>query len=379
MSNEINHRIDRFKESFLCAAARGGRIEECASLLEFGADIEWRENNEDNPLLAAVRNGMNDVAALLLAHGANPAVLDQDGNTVMHLAAFIGDEGIASLFSPNASALSLRTNNDGMTAIDIAVERGFNSFAEHLNNLVYEADDNRNDCEEEQDDLFLPSIEDDSTDDSEHSVADYNVSNEASDSGRTGERMVQLSATANESIDEGIAPNIMNNPRESSVDVGEHDTVTSSDLNPGGADHDAFMKQLGYMTLLAHAKSTELYQSKYALNEVIQERDSLKNELAIFRGDDNTDLAQKSLTELNALEEQVKRSLDRIVKAKQVASSNIDDVRKCVICRENTKSVLFMDCRHLCVCKDCGHLNVLVQCPLCRQIIRERINVFTDN
>lgn len=115
MSNEINHHIDRFKESFLCAAARGGRIEECASLLEFGADIEWRENNEDNPLLAAVRNGMNDVAALFLAHGANPAVLDQDGNTVMHLAAFIGDEGIASLFSPNASALSLRTNNDGMT------------------------------------------------------------------------------------------------------------------------------------------------------------------------------------------------------------------------------------------------------------------------
>jgi hypothetical protein len=193
--------------------------------------------------------------------------------------------------------------------------------------------------------------------------------------------MVQLSsaATTNESIDEGIAPHIMNNPREGSADVGEHDTITSSDLNPGGADPDAFMKQLGYMTLLAHAKSTELYQSKYALSEVIQERDSLKNELAIFRGEDNNDLAQKSLTELNALEEQVKRSLDRIVKAKEVASSNIDDVRKCVICRENPKSVLFMDCRHLCVCKDCGHLNVLVQCPLCRQIIRERINVFTDN
>jgi len=100
----------------LCAAARGGRIQECASLLDLGAEIEWRdENNDDTPLISAVRNGHQDVAALLLAHGANPSVRDQDGNTVMHLASSIGDEGMASLLSPNASALSLSTNNDGMT------------------------------------------------------------------------------------------------------------------------------------------------------------------------------------------------------------------------------------------------------------------------
>ena len=101
-NNEINQQIDRLKESFLCAAARGGRLEECASLLEFGADIEWRENgDEDNALLAAVRTGQKDVASLLLAHGAHPAIRDHEGNTVMHLAAEIGDEGLASLFAPN--------------------------------------------------------------------------------------------------------------------------------------------------------------------------------------------------------------------------------------------------------------------------------------
>ena len=48
-NNEIHQQIERLKESFLCAAARGGRLEECASLLELGADIEWRENgDEDN-------------------------------------------------------------------------------------------------------------------------------------------------------------------------------------------------------------------------------------------------------------------------------------------------------------------------------------------
>ena len=113
--SQINDHIARLKESFLCAAARGGRLEECASLLELGAEIEWRENNDDTPLIAAVRNGHQDVAALLLAHGANPTIRDRDGNSVMHLASSTGDEGMASLFSPNASALCLSTNNDGMT------------------------------------------------------------------------------------------------------------------------------------------------------------------------------------------------------------------------------------------------------------------------
>ncbi len=113
--NEITLHIERFKESFLCAAARGGRIEECASLISLGANVDWRENNEDNPLLAAVRNSEQHVAALLLAHGASPEMRDRDGNTVIHLAAVNGDKGMASLFSPNASELSLSVNNDGMT------------------------------------------------------------------------------------------------------------------------------------------------------------------------------------------------------------------------------------------------------------------------
>jgi hypothetical protein len=134
----------------------------------------------------------------------------------------------------------------------------------------------------------------------------------------------------------------------------------------------------------------ELYKSKYALNEVIQERDKLKNKLAIFLGgggggggggEDGCGidiLSHKSLAELNELEEQVKRALSCIVKAKEVASSNLEDARMCVICKERPKCVLYMPCRHLCACQDCGHSNRLVQCPLCRQNILERINVYND-
>jgi hypothetical protein len=133
---------------------------------------------------------------------------------------------------------------------------------------------------------------------------------------------------------------------------------------------------------LAHSKSMELYKSKYVLNEVIQERDQFKNKLAIFLNTEDCGgvdiLSHKSLAELNELEEQVKRALSCIVKAREVASSNLEDARMCVICKEKPKCVLYMPCRHLCACQDCGHSNRLVQCPLCRQNILERIFVYND-
>jgi len=153
-------------------------------------------------------------------------------------------------------------------------------------------------------------------------------------------------------------------------------TIESEQLDTDSQNHDALMKQLDHMTSLAHSQSTELYQAKFALDELMEERDHLKSELAVYCGDDESNLATKSLAELNSLEEQVKRSLDRIVKAKELASSNLEEERVCVICRENSKSVLLLPCRHLCACKSCGHLDVLTQCPLCREPITERINVF---
>ena len=396
------------KDSFLYAAAKGGRVEECASLLSpgtltpnsAGANFEWRENdNEDNALLAAVRNGHSDVAALLLAHGANPSVLDSQGNTVIHLSAFIGDEGLASLFSPNASTLAMRTNSQGMTAIDIAVDKGYNAFAEHLSNLIHEANnDDQNDSEEDDQHESEPSYagaEEEETEDSnsEHSslAPDDNI-NEAFVSSRI--HAVNAAITT-----ESINEEMIDTPSGGeSLAAADYDTENNSpivinrnhledDYIPD--DDELLSSQINYGTLLAlaHSKSMELYKSKYALNEVIQERDKLKNKLAFFigggggGGEDGGGvdaLSHKSLAELNELEEQVKRALSCIVKAKEVASSNLEDARMCVICKEKNKCVLFMPCRHLCACQDCGHLNVLAQCPLCRQNILDRINVYND-
>ena len=45
--------LDRLKESFLFAAAQGGNTEDCESLLEIGADTEWRNPEGDTPLLVS--------------------------------------------------------------------------------------------------------------------------------------------------------------------------------------------------------------------------------------------------------------------------------------------------------------------------------------
>ena len=78
-------RLDRLKERFLLAAAKGGRLEELISLLELGADSEnclfgdgeqggqdeegIEEEGNDTPLIAAARAGHAEIVSVLLANG----------------------------------------------------------------------------------------------------------------------------------------------------------------------------------------------------------------------------------------------------------------------------------------------------------------------
>ena len=270
------------------------------------------------------------------------------------------------------------------------MQKGFSSFAEHLTDLICERGRSRAEADEETEPLAgfsmdILSIDDDAASESDgDSNSDH--SNAISFSSpaeiqHTSTSMVIERHREEDDEDDSIGSfffdtHLIDTPdRRSTNNSGiSQDSQLQRDGSWGSSE--AILGQLQHMTQLANSVSKELYQAKFALNELMQERDSLKNELAILSGDNESDLSHKTLAELNSLEVQVKRALDRIIKAKEMASSNMEEERVCVICKENSKNVLLMPCRHMCVCGSCGFLDVLVQCPLCREQISERIKVF---
>lgn len=47
---------------------------------------------------------------------------------------------------------------------------------------------------------------------------------------------------------------------------------------------------------------------------------------------------------------------------------------ECVVCLERTKCVVCLPCKHLCLCKECS--NELLDCPMCRAHILDKMSVF---
>mmetsp|Transcript_20806 Transcript_20806/g.43465 ORF Transcript_20806/g.43465 Transcript_20806/m.43465 type:complete len:97 (+) Transcript_20806:72-362(+) len=49
----------------------------------------------------------------------------------------------------------------------------------------------------------------------------------------------------------------------------------------------------------------------------------------------------------------------------------------CCVCMEKERQVLLMPCRHLCVCRGCSEDARLLDCPICRSDISERMVVYS--
>ncbi len=115
--------LDRLKESFLSAAAQGGNVEDCESLISIGADVNWKNVDGDTPLLAACRRGHAETVALLLIHGADSNLCGDDSLAPIHICARRGDsECMHALLQANTSTSAV--TRDGLTAIDIAKLKG---------------------------------------------------------------------------------------------------------------------------------------------------------------------------------------------------------------------------------------------------------------
>jgi ankyrin repeat protein len=69
------------------------------------------------PLHIAARNGYLEIVELLLEHGANPNVQDNDGRTPLHYAVENCHVGVARVLLDHGADPTIRDNN-GMTPLD---------------------------------------------------------------------------------------------------------------------------------------------------------------------------------------------------------------------------------------------------------------------
>ncbi|KAE9049263.1 hypothetical protein PR001_g3484 [Phytophthora rubi] len=112
----------------------------------------------------------------------------------------------------------------------------------------------------------------------------------------------------------------------------------------------------GIRSALSHLSAASLTTSR--MDELKEWEQLLESTLSHVR----------SVKEEKALEMQQK--LDR-----QVEEQN--ELKLCVICLANEKTILCLPCRHLCLCKTCSRREEVTKCPICRLEIEEMLAVYS--
>eukprot|EP01041_Mallomonas_annulata_P012717 gene12717-26788_t len=132
VDNSFSQSLDRLKESFLWAAAQGGNTQDCESLIEIGADVNWRNNEGDTPLLAACRRGHIETAITLIVHGADVNAVGEDSFSPLHICCRRGNYELLNVLL-DAHANTKHRTTDGELAIDIAKNKGYDDICNRLN------------------------------------------------------------------------------------------------------------------------------------------------------------------------------------------------------------------------------------------------------
>ncbi len=54
-----------------------------------------------------------------------------------------------------------------------------------------------------------------------------------------------------------------------------------------------------------------------------------------------------------------------------------NNANNCIICNQGPKQVVFLPCRHMCMCQLCSNAMPRAICPICRGIVSGKMNVFS--
>ena len=106
----------------LFTALRNGHPEVVEFLLEHGIDPNIQNNNGDTLLQLAAANNYLRLVKLLLEHGADPNIQNNYGRTPLHVAAFNGRREVVKLLLEHGADPNIQENMFGQTPLHFAVD-----------------------------------------------------------------------------------------------------------------------------------------------------------------------------------------------------------------------------------------------------------------
>ena len=127
------HGMDEHGRNALFCAAESGNLVLLRALLEEGLNPMKKDDSGEIPLSVAVRCGNLSVAECLLGKTKNPAsVVDNEGSTLLHKAAWGDVPGIARRLIDVYDIPPEVRDNDGRTAVHVAAYQGSCKMLKYL-------------------------------------------------------------------------------------------------------------------------------------------------------------------------------------------------------------------------------------------------------
>ena len=113
-------------------AARDGDLADAKAQIAVGAEMNSLGDSGETPLILAILNGHNDVAAFLVEQGADIQARNRGGFTPLHAAAYVGNLDIAELLVAEGADIGDQQNKAGVSSLSVASEEGRVSVARAL-------------------------------------------------------------------------------------------------------------------------------------------------------------------------------------------------------------------------------------------------------
>ena len=116
----------------LMLAASAGHFKCCELLVSRKSDVNLQDSVGRSALSHAIINGFQNIASLLICSGANPTIVDVNGNSLVHYASCYGWSHCLMLLIDIGLSLSLPVNHDGLNAMFASVLKGNFALATRL-------------------------------------------------------------------------------------------------------------------------------------------------------------------------------------------------------------------------------------------------------